>query len=433
MTTPTYKPQISDLIDMRLIPGDLQALENSIEVFLDGLLKNIQYSDHLVFHAKENDAKLHTLTLHSLPGPTKEIPVDRLPMRFILSNPTGIPCAMEWQWPARRFLPALANGTMKERIHGLIDLLFDFIDLSDPKAVLMDVLAAVFPLPISAGDPDLDEIRDALLANSNMALLAVEVQEMVDAIPDLTDPQLSPGSAALPLIAAYDDLNAAWQAQNLNGDAGIEILLVILRDRLQAMTFNDALADARDTLWQYMGLARWEDFEALLLPYFRFNATDIQIGLEFSEDWLRPVDANGVIIDGERAVLDFTIGDLYYDTRSGFTFNNALQADLNRCMIGHTGLVITLQDVIPDFSRDTSPEPIQKAGYGDDFRGVYVGLAQIEFPSEWFQVEDGVNAMPTAVGNTKDVMALVAEKMVFGSADFSGTISLKAVKAVKEA
>jgi len=428
MSEPVYKPQVSDLIDMRFIPGDLQSLEESIEDFLTKLLEGIQYSDHLVFHARENDAKLHTLTLHSTSASDKSLNADRLPMRFVISNPDGIACAMEWQWPVKRYFPLFDINKIKDSIHSVVDLAFDFIDLSDPGAILKDVVRAAFPLPLSAGDPDLQSLKTELFANSNFATLVSEVEGFIDAIEAFSQ---SPTANLGTLRTAFDDLQTAWQAQNADGDAGTDVLADIIRARLQGMNLQQALDAMKSSLAPYMGNAKWEDFEGLLLPYFRFNAFDVQVGIEFSEKWLRPIKPDGSVDTENRAKIDFSIGDLKYDTRKGFSFDDTVQANLKRSMIGNSGLVITLQDVIPDFSRSDSPQEIRNAGYGDDFRGAYIELAMIELPSKWFHPEADDNSLPTTVGQEKIVMALTAEKMVFGSGDFSGVLRLQPVKAVK--
>jgi len=445
MTDKTYKPQVSDLIDMSFIPGEFKQAEEAIEDFFGDLIKGVRYNEHLVFHSRENDAKIHTLNLLSVEK--SEVEADRLPIRFVITAQDGIECIMEWQWPIKRYFPLFDINKIKQSTINLFDLAFDFIDFSDPKAILSDLAEAIIPLPLDVNSPEFDDLREEIEENSNFVTLATEVQAVVDELDAVVTANSGIKLGKIirnlgqfqPLRAVVDDLIAAYRNQLEDPDAGIEIIFDIIRARLEGLSLQEAIDLARDVLYPYMGLAKWEDFEALLLPYIRVSLRDVSI---VSEKWLKPVDQDGNIKQpanpgdpAPRSVLDFNIGHVKYDTRKGITFDDAIQGDLERSMIGNSGLVITLQKVKPDFSRSESIPEIRDAGYPDDFRGAYVKLARLELPQKWFHPpadsNSNLNTLPEVVGSPKVVMAIMGENMIFGSGDFSGVIRLQPVKAEK--
>lgn len=407
MSADGYKTRLSDLVDMSIIPGDMQGVEASVEGFVDNILGDVRYSDHLVFPSHHGDAKLHTLSIHA---PTKELGADRMPVRFVITGDDGIACTFRWHWPVMRYAPLFDIAKPWKSALALFDMAMDFIDFTvtgdDAMQLLEELLSELFGEDVDLdGVTDFQSFRNAIDQQTTFAIHSIAV------------------SVLQPLYDAFrQDPEEVWP-----------LVRELFRNRVGNLTLDDAISVLRDVFYARMGLSNWSEFNDLLLPYLRLSAHNVSIGVEFSEKWLTPVDGNGVALTGQRSVLDFQIGDVVYDTRTGIAFNDAIQGDLQRSMIANTGLVLTITEAKLDYSHTESIPEIAAAGYSDSFRGVFIKLARLELPPKWFHPKIPVaDTIPQTPGS-KISLAITAEDVVIGTGKITGDLKLQHIKAVKVA
>ena len=142
-------------------------------------------------------------------------------------------------------------------------------------------------------------------------------------------------------------------------------------------------------------------FHISVKPNVFVEFRDINFDLRFEENLLKPVDPKDDFSRVRGSAQVKVTKDL------DFTFNLFESLSLNKSYIGDTEFIIEATDVMPDFSKKSSPEEIIKAGFSKEFIGVYFGEVKLTFP------EDFKDIVPADVS---------ISKTMFGSEGFAGIV-----------
>lgn len=157
-----------------------------------------------------------------------------------------------------------------------------------------------------------------------------------------------------------------------------------------------------------------------LLPKF-YVSTRLTAGIEFSRKIVLPVDQNGEVPQNEeiKSTLIFDPGELYFASNGGFGFKEELTVsfppEYPTAQIGKTGLSITFTNAYLDLSDSSNIPQAAAAGYGPEFKGVFIEFASITLPSKWFSNID------------TSTLQIVGRNLLIGTGGISGTIGIETV------
>jgi hypothetical protein len=115
---------------------------------------------------------------------------------------------------------------------------------------------------------------------------------------------------------------------------------------------------------------------------FGARLEDVSIALRFPPDILQPVTPG----DGAAAARFAQIesrGTISLDRLFNLHFDSFGSFSLRPAMLGKSGIVISADNVLVDFSRTETLPEIRDAGFDDSFMGVFIGEAAVVLPDTW--------------------------------------------------
>ena len=133
---------------------------------------------------------------------------------------------------------------------------------------------------------------------------------------------------------------------------------------------------------------------------------DVSFELRFDSALLQPTDGSEYVAIGMR-------GNLHLDQAWNLTFDGFDDFNLASCQVGNTGLVLSASGVKLDLARQSSPEEILAAGFGEQFLGIYLQSATLQLP-------------PSLTQANGDPISLTVSDFILGSGGVSGTLSITA-------
>lgn len=154
-----------------------------------------------------------------------------------------------------------------------------------------------------------------------------------------------------------------------------------------------------------------------LIPKFSASIDNIFLALVFPRTWLKPVDAQGNVIedDSVKSMFTYNVGSLTYDSEYGFEFLNADTFDLTPSQIGNTGLLIDIHNLKFDFRTDRNIPEADADGRPNSFQGIFAELVSITLPKKWFNNVDNTT------------LQIAGRNLLIGTGGISGTIALETV------
>lgn len=206
----------------------------------------------------------------------------------------------------------------------------------------------------------------------------------------------------------YDRLVNAIEAEDKN------VYLTIFFIYLKNDSLDTTLENLQIFFYEYIDCDIKEYIKKIITPRITANLTDLTLALEFPRKWLKPIDENGKVIEGEASQLRFTAGSLSFDSENGLNFAQQSNLSFTKSQIGNTGFTLSFENAKIDFSRSENISEATAAGYPSDFVGVYVGEAEIGLPPKLKIKKDGATAK------------IVGRDMLIGTGGISGTIGLEA-------
>ena len=205
----------------------------------------------------------------------------------------------------------------------------------------------------------------------------------------------------------YDRLVNAIEAEDKN------VYLTIFFIYLKNDSLDTTLENLQIFFYEYIDCDIKEYIKKIITPRITANLTDLTLALEFPRKWLKPIDENGKVIEGESSQLRFTAGSLSFDSETGLNFAQQSNLSFTKSQIANTGFTLSFDNAKIDFSRSENISEATAAGYPSDFVGVYVGEAEIGLPDGW------------AIGDNSTAK-IVGRDMLIGTGGISGTIGLEA-------
>ncbi|MCX7923342.1 MAG: hypothetical protein N3B21_15230 [Clostridia bacterium] len=123
---------------------------------------------------------------------------------------------------------------------------------------------------------------------------------------------------------------------------------------------------------------------------------DVSFALRFGRDYLKPVDADGNVKETGYAEISLT-GSITIDASMGISIDGFDSVNLNPCMISDTGFIIAAEDVMFDFSRDSTQPEIMALVDDPGFMGIYMKNLTMKLPKDLCDLT--LNLKDCAIGN----------------------------------
>lgn len=155
----------------------------------------------------------------------------------------------------------------------------------------------------------------------------------------------------------------------------------------------------------------------LFIPKFSASVDVIEVALAFPRTWLKPVDAEGNVIQDNtiKSRLTYAVGSLTYHSENGLEFLNPDSFDLTPSQIGDTGLLIDIDNLKFDFRKDKNIPEADADGRPKEFQGIYADVVSITLPKKWFNNVDNTT------------LQIAGRNLLIGTGGISGTIALETV------
>lgn len=384
MSASNFYPNLSNLISLDFVPADLSDLSEGIE----NVFSNIYYRDYSLIKSDSADAVTYSIIL-----------VTYKPLSFnlfgldgfvLLLNPgvTGVsefPITISYRNEILKYINNFEPTSFVESIYSLFDILIQISDIEN-----FDLLSRIIDIFIEDDDP---------------------IQKFVDDFNAYYEPFVP-----LSYDNTMDDLEALTDINNQILDIQEQDIIQVIIDLYFGSFgfYEEKLGKLEEIIAAWTGNINVDSIKDLFIPKFSASLDELNISLKFPVSILRQVDINNnpIIIDDHEVPgeIIFDVGTLYYDSQTGFDFQNISSFTFPRAEILRTGLVLEILDLKFDLSTIKTLPEISDAGYSDDFMGVYVGEATIGFPKFWI-INDGES---TAEIKGKD--------LIIGTGGFSGSI-----------
>ncbi len=376
-----FHPSVSSLVNQENVPEFLQNSLNSI-------LSKLFYKSYLVEKSKFGDYSFHRITLVL----NKEIGLNLFGGEDgfeILFNPgatntTELPISISFNLPVLRY----AN---RDRINQ-ISSPSDFFNLISEILEITNT-GLIYECVVQFYDLSFEQFIADFNSNPNFQ----EIPELYQSL------QGNPNDSAIKLAYIMDSNE-------------VDIVSYIFGE---VISVTNSIEDTFDNLLHYfsqiLGSVEREDLFALLIPKLSVSINSLDLALAVPRTYLKPLDENDDVIteESEKVRLTYSFGSLNYHTQKGIEFKGANVVNLPKCQIGDTALLITILDLKFDFREDKNIPEADDDGRPNNFKGVYVKEASVEFPCDW--VGDG------------NAAAIITKNLLIGTeGGVSGTIGFNA-------
>ena len=352
-----FYPALSEVISVDEIPDSLSFIRDSLQ----NILSKIHYKNLRYTRSYRGDAAFYSLDIVG-----RNLGLD-LPggLRFVL-NPdadgdttiSSFPITVEYQWELLAFLRSFnQNG-------------FDF----SPQA-FYELGLQIFRL--------------------------TEEQVLAHTLNYFVEPT---NGAVTKYEQVVNDLNAKYaaglalpvgQAPTIDSTVALINQNTVLQEDVASLMFLTYVLDTdidktKKRLQQFFNVLVPQGIEEyireIILPKARASLL-LSAAIEFPRNILQPLDANKQPLDtpinGELPKTRFQFAEalLYVDSEAGIGYGLDMAGSLipQYSQIGNTGLIISFNRAKLDLSRKTNIPEADAAGYSDDFIGLYIQEASIDF------------------------------------------------------
>jgi hypothetical protein len=435
MTT-NYFPPLTDLLDPRAIPGDLEFIENNVQAVLD----KIFYKDLVVDMSSAGDEAGYSLVLL-----TKGI---RLPLfgtgmelvffRGADADFAEFPIDFSWKWGIRKYIAGFETEGFSYALEAFIEIFFALAGIQDFE----EFFGAILNVFLDNGTDDYLAFFNELIStitvyNNGSEDVATEIQNIVDQLEEIKDEvsALLNNSNLFHLNQIYQDyqdnpkiqpavesiqtsLETLQAAFDIDVDVYTDVVKAVIKDIGDIDEKFEKLVELFKT---WLADITLEEVENLLIPQFAVELKELSMALEFPREFLLPMKQTGGVwqVDPNgKAAIVFTAGSIAYSTETGFEIDisESHQINLPRCMIPNLGLQLEFLGVKLDLSRTYNIAEATADDRPEDFIGAYIREANIFLPEKWFKFDED--------GST---LKIFAKNLIVGTGGLSGTIGLAAV------
>lgn len=370
-------PPLSLLVSTMQLPQFVQG-------FIEEHIQSIRYKDYYPEKSQLGDSASYAITL-LLERPLKKPLFADI---YIVVNPADggksqIPLYIGYNLEIVKYIKQLTPNKFAENPRQYMTVLFEMLGI--PTQQFMESVLSTF---IESEDP---------------------LQAFIDKYNEDYDPitPLTKNSGH----AENEYLDVALQL----AEDEVDVFDILLDDYITQVSLSETKEKIQDLFSEWYGDFSLSDLlKKLLIPHVTAGLNDLTLALEFPRKWLKPIDENGKVIEGEASQLRFTAGSLSFDSENGLNFAQQSNLSFTKSQIGKTGFTLSFDNAKIDFSRSENISEATAAGYPPDFVGVYVGEAEIGLPPKLKIKKDGATAK------------IVGRDMLIGTGGISGTIGLEA-------
>ena len=407
MPNQEYFPSLADLIKADAIPGDFQALEDLAQNGIDLALKKIWYKDYVAEISSTGEISYYSLVLltKQLKIPIPGTGINVVAFHGVTTNVSEFPVVLEWSWPAYKFISELIEAGFSGSPEEFVSVLLDLAEIDDER----DFIGAIIESFLNDGNTSYQDFFTAFIAKINTYDTAVTgvtseisnivtqlnaIESEITSILDGTN-QLN----VLDLFNDYESIAAIDSAvtsiidsiNTLDEDYVIEINLfedIILSALAFFGSDGDKFERLADVFRNLIPDIDLDELNSFLIPQFSAELNDIDIALEFPRTWLVPMvespPSSGKYIEdsdpNNLSALVFTVGDLKYSTKIGFTFENTSSFSFQKSLIAGTGFSLEMANAKIDLWEGRNIEEADADGRPNTFKGVYIEQLEIGLP-----------------------------------------------------
>ena len=388
MPNQVMHPTLSQLLPFDKIPNEIEAIKDALaSIFDDIFVKNL-----IASQSYDGSAGHYSLVLTTYNSLGINIPIAndlKLVLNPTTQGTTEVPVTFDYSWIILKYIRDFNYSTFDNTVNSVLRILVDLAAINE-EFLLKEMLYTFYPNSSSIENfvQDFNTKYNSSINSANN--------------PDLTFEQKSDE-----IFKQINDLN--YQIVDIVYDLVIDINGEGL-ERLK-MLFASYFDDIENRIREVLEL--------------NFNATinEISVGLQFPHKWLKPVytgsepetglQQDDLLPDTYFSYLTFNVGSLNYSSKKGFQFKSISSFDLNRSMIGNTGLIAEFQGLKIDLNKDKNIPEADADGRDVSFKGVYAHNVAITLPKKWFKGEDG------------QTFQISGKRMLVGTGGISGTVVLE--------
>lgn len=401
MISDKFYPKLSSIVSTDALPDALGFIDNGIE----NLLEDIYIRDLQFVKSPDGDSRTYDLILLVYKRLGVEIPGTGIWIRLNPPhasdpdpNSSEVHVSVNVQWEIMKYFKQFSTSNFSFDGKGFFNLILKVLDLYEEET--------------------LDHAIQSYTPNDTV----LEFVSDVNSYYALSGPNLLPN----PISSVRAD---AIEETVINVDTNPALTLLqkgafeVIYDLYLEDTGNDENTLSRlsgmFSLW--MGPSPLERIKSMIRPKVSASL-QLGLGVEFPRDVLLPVLPNDTVDpdDNIKYTLLFDIGDFNFSSESGIGYDQTLTATFPpshpKAQIGQTGLRFQIANAKLDLSRTKNIAEATADGRPEDFVGVFVEQAAIEFPQFWQQ----------DTGAPASTAAIVGRNLLIGTGGLSGTIGLEA-------
>ncbi|WP_422083487.1 hypothetical protein [Ulvibacterium sp.] len=396
---PRYLPPLSVLISPDQLPESLSFLVGGVE----SIFSKLYFRDFHTSRAYYSNEILHQITLVS--ESKIAIGIDSanelqlvLNPSFVQGNPSEFPLTLSWYWPIKKYIENFEVAKFDFSFRSFYDLLFMISGTEEPL-LLLNLINIFY-----------EELGEVNSQDSYQAFID-DFNTKNNPTTPITRPAFDDN-----LLIVEDIINQL----NSNGN-DYNVTEVIFQDYFVSNDQFGTITFKLESLFSAsLGQFSLNTLSSLFVPKSKASLDSLSLALEFPRTWLKPIDPNTLdVIEGDiKSTLTFDVGNLLFDTSTGFEFNNTSSFTLTPSQIGNTGLIIEVTNLKLDLKDDTNIPEADAYGYGPEFKGVYAQTASITLPKKWFDNNEN---------NPNTTARLAGYDILVGTGGFSGRMALEVI------
>lgn len=383
-------PSLDQLMSLEQIPSELEGLREGLqEIFQDLFVKDLIFSNTL-----QGESAFYSLTITSYTALGINIPIEE-DFKLVF-NPgqigtTEIPIYFDYSWLILKYVDDFSIENFDNAAKSLLEI---FMQLANTTPVLV-LEQAILQFYDNPEDLELfvsqfnTQYSEGVTFNydSNYSL-ADNAEDVISEINKLD----------------YSIINVIFEMLlDVNGE-GIDNLKILFQNYTDDI--NKSVQDA-------------------IKLNFNLAIENVSLGLQFPRKWLQPVytgiqpvndlELDDILPEPYHSILRYNAGALSYSTQGGFRFDQLDTFQLDRSMIGNTGLIAEFSGLKVDLSREDNIPEATADGRPENFKGVFASFISITLPKKWFNNVD------------ETTLELFGANFLVGTGGVSGTVGLQAV------
>lgn len=408
ISTARYYPRLSEVITVDDLPEFLSFVQDGLNSIFDKIhYKNLQYSK-----GYRGDSAFYSLDIVTSNKLAIALPFD---LSLVL-NPdlkdgdsaiSSFPVTLEYEWEILAFLKTFSSSNFSFSLEDFYAVGLQVFRISEEQAI-----AHMLNIFVEATD-----------GNTKYEQLLADINTFPEVIADPTYQELKFPAGVEQSIGSIVTL--------INNNPKITKSIPLLLFAVYILESDD-LSETKQKLHEFYNIIAPDGIEAyikrIITPKAK-AALALSAGIEFPQNILKPVNADGSAYKDTKAKSIFVFGEaqLYADTEAGIGYQLEMGGSLRPttyAAIGNTGLILELDTLKVDLSKKTNIPEADADGRPSDFVGIYARAVSVTLPSKWFHDDKKTQE------NTASTLKIGAYDLLIGTGGLSGNIFLETIPAV---